>query len=148
MIAVVQRVSHASVTVEGELISTIGQGLLVLVSITHTDDEKKADWLANKVAKLRIFSDAEGKMNLSAADVGGEILSVSQFTLHGNAKKGYRPSFTDAAPPAIAMPLYAYFNKQLEANLGKPVKTSVFGADMKVALLNDGPVTLILDTDK
>lgn len=144
MKAVIQRVTQASVTVEGKEISKIERGFLVLVGITHTDTEKEADFIAKKVTNLRVFEDENCKMNLSINDVGGELLIVSQFTLYGECEKGNRPSFTEAAKPDIANPLYEYFCKKCEET-GIKVKKGIFGADMKVNLLNDGPVTLIIE---
>jgi len=141
---VIQRVSEASVTVADEIISAIGPGYLILVGVTHNDDETRADWLARKVAGLRLFEDDQGLTNLSLADVGGEVLAVSQFTLYANARKGRRPSFVDAARPEVAEPLFERFVATLRRE-GVPVQTGVFGAHMQVALINDGPVTLILD---
>lgn len=146
MRVVVQRVSEASVTVSGRTLSAIGKGLLVLAGVAPQDTEEDAAWLAGKVARMRIFSDEAGKMNLSVADVGGEALVVSQFTLYGSAAKGNRPSFTGAAPPDLALKLYLRLCGCLERELGKPVGRGEFGADMDVALRNDGPVTLILDS--
>lgn len=139
---VVQRVTTASVTVSGELISEIGPGLLVLLGITH--DDTAVDWHVNKVLDLRIFHDEEGKMNRSLLDVGGELLVVSQFTLYGNCEKGRRPSFIEAARPEVAEPLYEAFLARARERLGDRVKAGVFGAEMQVSLLNDGPVTLII----
>jgi D-tyrosyl-tRNA(Tyr) deacylase len=142
---VLQRVKNASVMVEGENISEIGLGLLLLVGVARDDGEAEAGWLAEKVAGLRIFNDENGKMNLSARDVGGEILAVSQFTLLADTRKGKRPSFVYAAPPEEAEPLFDYFCERLrEAGVGA-VKTGSFGAMMDVALVNDGPVTIILE---
>jgi D-tyrosyl-tRNA(Tyr) deacylase len=142
---VLQRVKNASVAVGGERISEIGAGLLLLVGVEGRDGESEADWLAEKIAGLRIFSDEEGKMNLSVRDVGGEILAVSQFTLLADTRKGKRPSFVRAAPPVEAERLFDYFCERLgEAAVG-PVKTGSFGAMMDVALVNDGPVTIILE---
>ncbi len=141
---VIQRVSHASVTVNGEIVAAIGLGYLVLVGVTHDDDDGKADWLARKVAGLRLFEDGRGLTNLSLAEVGGEVLAVSQFTLYANARKGRRPSFVAAAPPEVAEPLFERFVDILRQQ-GVPVQTGVFGAHMQVALVNDGPVTLILE---
>lgn len=145
MRVVVQRVTEASVTVEGEITGQIGPGLLVLVGFAPTDTAAELDWMARKLVQLRIFSDAEGKMNLSVQDVGGEVLVVSQFTLLADARKGTRPSYVQAAPPPVAIPLYEDFVRQLQTLLGRPVATGRFGADMKVRLLNDGPVTIILE---
>jgi D-aminoacyl-tRNA deacylase len=147
MRAVVQRVAEASVTVDGEIVGRIGRGFLVLLGIAHADGEKEATWLARKIVGLRIFEDAEGKMNLGLSDVGGSVLAVSQFTLYGDARKGRRPSFIEAARPEHAQPLYAYFCDEV-AREGIPVERGVFQAEMKVALINDGPVTLWLETEK
>ena len=144
MRAVIQRVSEAGVTVEGRVAGAIGKGLLVLVGIGHADTEETARALAAKIARLRIFQDAAGKMNLSVQDVGGGVLAVSQFTLLADARKGNRPSFTDAAPPEAANRLYEAFCAAL-ADLGLPVARGIFGAHMDVRLTNDGPVTIILD---
>lgn len=145
MRVVVQRVTEASVTVDGEIIGQIGPGLLVLAGFTHTDTAAELDWMARKLVQLRIFSDADDKMNLSVQDTGGELLVVSQFTLLADARKGTRPSYIQAAPPAVSIPLYEEFVRQLQALLGRPVATGRFGADMKVRLLNDGPVTIVLE---
>ncbi len=145
MRALIQRVSEANVVVDSQTIGEIDRGLLVLLGITPTDSEAEANFLANKIAKLRIFSDDDDKMNLSVADIGGSILVVSQFTLYADAKKGNRPSYTDAARPEQAIPLYEYFQKQLKM-IGFHVQSGEFGADMKVNLVNDGPVTIWLDT--
>jgi D-tyrosyl-tRNA(Tyr) deacylase len=145
MRAVVQRVSRASVTIDGESAGSIGAGLVVLLGVTHDDTADNAKWLAEKVAGLRIFNDADGKMNRDLGDVNGAMLIISQFTLYGDCKKGKRPSFIDAAPPPIAIPLYEAFINGVKA-LGIPVATGRFGADMKVELINDGPVTLIVDS--
>ena len=144
MKTVIQRVRSAAVTVEDRIVGQIGPGLLVLLGVEKGDDQARADWLAEKIAGLRIFSDENGKMNLSLRDVGGSLLVVSQFTLAGNCAKGKRPSFDTAAPPAEGQRLYEYF---LEAarRLGLPVETGVFQADMQVTLVNDGPVTFILE---
>jgi D-tyrosyl-tRNA(Tyr) deacylase len=146
MMCVIQRVSSASVTIEGNVKSSIGKGLLVLVGIEDADNQEDIDWLANKVVNLRIFNDSEGVMNVSVKDEGGDIIAVSQFTLHASTKKGNRPSYIKASKPEIAIPLYEKFVKALEANLEKPIQTGEFGADMKVSLLNDGPVTIVIDT--
>lgn len=146
MRVVVQRVSSASVAVNGRVTGEIGRGLLVLQGIVADDTAADGDWLAQKLAKLRIFEDADGKMNLSAADISGGILLVSQFTLHASTAKGTRPSFNAAARPEIARPLYEQFQQQLAAVLGRPVATGEFGAMMQVSLVNDGPVTLIIDS--
>lgn len=141
---VIQRVSRASVTVAGEIVAQIGVGLVVLVGITHEDTVVEAEWLARKVAGLRLFEDEAGLTNLSLADVGGEVLAVSQFTLYANARKGRRPSFSQAARPEIAEPLVQHFVASLR-HTGVPVQTGVFRAHMLVELVNDGPVTLILE---
>ena len=146
MIAVIQRVTSASVTIEGNKRSEISKGLLVLLGVEEADSAEDIEWLSNKIANLRIFNDAEGVMNLSIKDDGGDIIVVSQFTLHASTKKGNRPSYIKAAKPDIAIPLYEKFVKELETLLGKKVQTGEFGADMKVALVNDGPVTIIIDT--
>lgn len=145
MRAVIQRVKHSSVTVDGKILGEIGNGLLVLLGVTHTDTEKEVNWMASKVKDLRIFEDAEGKMNLGLEDIKGELLVISQFTLYGNCIKGRRPGFTEAARPDLAEPLY---KKCLEKCKSFGIKTECgeFGADMKVELLNDGPVTMIIDT--
>lgn len=145
MRALIQRVSEASVTVDGAVVGAIGTGFLVLLGITHDDGEAEAAFLARKIAGLRIFEDDEGKLNRALADVGGAVLAVSQFTLYGDARKGRRPSFTNAARPGHAEPLYQRFCALLRAE-GIPVEQGVFQAEMKVALVNDGPVTLWLDT--
>jgi len=147
MRAVIQRVSEASVTIDGKVYSKVGQGLMILVGFEAADTEKSIDWLCAKIVNLRIFSDAEGKMNLSVLDTCGEILAVSQFTLHAYTRKGNRPSFIRAAPPQVSEPLYHTFVKRLSELLGKPVAAGIFGADMKVALINDGPVTIVVDTE-
>jgi D-tyrosyl-tRNA(Tyr) deacylase len=145
MRAVLQRVSRASVVIDGETVGSISRGLLVLLGVAHADTAAEAQWLAEKVAGLRVFNDEAGKMNRDVADVGGALLVVSQFTLHGDCRKGRRPSFIGAAPPEIAIPLYEAFINALRG-LGLPVQTGRFGAMMQVELVNDGPVTLILDT--
>lgn len=132
-------------TVDGAVVAEIGAGLLVLLGVARGDAAPSAEWLAGKIAALRIFPDTEGKMNRSVIDAGGEVLVVSQFTLFGDVSKGTRPSFNDAAPPDVAVPLYELFTRKLEAAVGRPVKTGKFGADMQVELLNDGPVTLVID---
>ena len=146
MIAVIQRVGEASVVIGGNLKSHIGVGLLVLLGIEDADQDDDIEWLSAKIVNLRIFNDVNGVMNLSVEEVGGEILTVSQFTLYASTKKGNRPSYIKAAKPAVAIPLYEKFVKALESNLGKSVQTGKFGADMKVSLTNDGPVTIIVDT--
>lgn len=146
MRAVIQRVSTASVTIHGEMTSAIAAGFMVLLGIETEDTIDDAAWLCNKIAQLRIFSDENGLMNKDIKDVNGDILVVSQFTLHAAYKKGNRPSFIKAARPEQAIPLYEYFIAALSEKLGKPVATGTFGADMKVALVNDGPVTIVMDT--
>lgn len=146
MKAVLQRVTEASVTIEGESVANIKTGLLILVGIEDADTAEDISWLTAKIVKLRIFGDDSGVMNCSVQDIDGDIIVVSQFTLHANTKKGNRPSYIKAARPEVAIPLYEAFVKQLETDLGKPVQTGKFGADMKVALLNDGPVTILVDT--
>jgi D-tyrosyl-tRNA(Tyr) deacylase len=143
--AVIQRVSQAQVDVGSETVGRIERGILVLLGVAKGDEEKEADWLAEKIVNLRIFEDSEGKMNLSLMDIAGELLVVSQFTLAGNCAKGRRPSFDTAAPPAEANRLYEYFVSKMK-NLGCPVATGIFQADMQVGLINDGPVTFILET--
>lgn len=144
MRALIQRVSKASVTVDGQTISSIGNGLVVLLGVGHADGEEQAHWLAEKIATLRIFSDADGKMNLSAQDVKGEAIVVSQFTLFADAQKGRRPSFIDAARPEVAAPLVERFASFLREQ-GVPTQTGIFGADMLVEIHNDGPVTIWLE---
>ena len=146
MRVVLQRVTNASVTIDGSLYSEIGKGLLVLVGVCAEDGDDDINWLCNKVVNLRIFDDENGVMNRSVKDVGGQILAVSQFTLMAMTKHGNRPSYIKAASPDISIPLYERFVAKLEELLGKKVMTGVFGADMKVALLNDGPVTICIDT--
>lgn len=146
MRAVIQRVSEASVTIHGQVRSSVKKGLLVLVGIEDADTAEDIQWLSGKIVNLRIFDDAGGVMNLALKDVGGDILLISQFTLHAATKKGNRPSYIRASKPEIAIPLYEAMVRQLETDLGKPIGTGEFGADMKVALLNDGPVTIIIDT--
>lgn len=141
-----QRVSQASVTIDNQIFSQIDKGLLLLLGIEEEDNQLDIEWLVKKVLGMRIFSDAEGKMNLSVQDIKGEILVVSQFTLHASTKKGNRPSFIKAAKPAVAIPLYEQFIKHLQDGLEKEVKTGEFGADMKVSLVNDGPVTIWIDS--
>lgn len=145
MKAVIQRVQYASVAVEGNIIGKIEKGFLILLGITHEDTEKDVLWLANKIKDLRVFEDENGKMNLSLEEVKGEVLIVSQFTLYGNCMKGRRPAFIDAARPEIAIPLYENFVKTFES-FGIKTESGKFGADMKVELLNDGPVTLIIES--
>lgn len=146
MIAVVQRVSSASVEIDNTVKASIGKGLLVLVGIEDADGSEDIEWLAGKIVNLRIFNDSEGVMNVSVKEAGGEMIVVSQFTLHASTKKGNRPSYIKASKPDVAIPLYEKFVKATETLLGKPVQTGEFGADMKVSLLNDGPVTIIIDT--
>jgi D-tyrosyl-tRNA(Tyr) deacylase len=145
MRAVVQRVTQARVRIDGEVVGEIGAGLVVLLGVTHADTTEQAKWLADKIAGLRIFADEAGKMNRDVTEAGGGILVVSQFTLYGDCRKGRRPSFIDAAPPPIAVPLYEAFINGVKA-LGVPVATGRFGADMQVELVNDGPVTLSVDS--
>lgn len=146
MIAVVQRVQSASVSIQGAVHSSIAAGLMVLIGIEEADDQADVEWLSAKIVNLRIMDDAEGVMNLSVKDKGGEILVVSQFTLHASTKKGNRPSYIKAARPEKAIPVYQDFIKSVSAELGKNIQTGVFGADMKIGLVNDGPVTIIIDT--
>ena len=148
MKAVIQRVTHASVKVDGETVGSCGQGFLILLGVMAGDDEKEADKLVNKTVNLRIFEDENGKMNLSSLDIGSEMLVVSQFTLCADCTHGRRPSFTPSAPPDEANRLYEYFVHRLKENGISHVETGVFGADMKVELLNDGPVTIILDSSE
>ncbi len=147
MKAVVQRVNSASVTIDNKIISQIDQGLLILLGITAQDNQEDIQWLANKIVNLRIFNDNSGTMNNSVIDSGGDLIIVSQFTLMANTKKGNRPSYIRAAKPEIAIPLYEQFIQKTEVLLGKKVGTGVFGADMKIDLQNDGPVTIIIDTE-
>ena len=147
MVVVIQRVSFAKVEVESKTVGQIGAGLLVLIGISTEDGNPQADFLVSKICQLRIFSDFEGKMNKSILDLGLEVLVVSQFTLLADASQGNRPSYINAARPEKAIPLYEYFCNSLEKRIEKPVQKGVFGADMKVQLLNDGPVTIVLDTD-
>lgn len=146
MRAVIQRVSSARVTVDRIIVGEIGTGLLVLVGVGHDDTEADGQWLAEKITGLRIFEDADGKMNRSVVDCGGDVLVVSQFTLLASTRKGTRPSFNDAARPEMAVPLYDAFVRQASAALGRPVQTGKFGAMMDVALVNSGPVTLVIDS--
>ena len=146
MKAVIQRVSQSSVTINEEIVAQIQQGLLVLVGIEDADNQQDINWLTSKIANLRIFGDENEVMNLSLKDINGEIIVVSQFTLHAATKKGNRPSYIKASKPEIAIPLYESFVKQMEIELGKKIQTGQFGADMKVSLINDGPVTIIIDT--
>lgn len=146
MIAVVQRVSSSSVVIDGRMQSQIGLGLLVLVGIEEADGLEDIEWLAAKIVNLRIFNDEQGVMNVSVKDAGGDILVVSQFTLHASTKKGNRPSYIKAARPEVAIPVYEKFKEALAIQLQRPVASGVFGADMKVLLVNDGPVTILIDT--
>ena len=146
MRVVIQRVSRASVTIDDKEFSSIGKGMLVLAGFEHADTTGDLDWMSAKIVNLRIFSDHAGVMNLSVMETGGEILLVSQFTLHASTKKGNRPSYIRSAPPDIAIPLYEHFIRKVAEQLGKEVKTGIFGADMKIDLLNDGPVTIIIDS--
>lgn len=146
MRTVIQRVTSANVSIGGEVVGEIGKGVMLLLGITPEDTRQDADWLVGKISKLRIFDDANGVMNLSLQDIGGEALVVSQFTLMASYKKGNRPSYIHAAPPTVAIPLYEYFVAQLQQTLGRPVPTGQFGADMQVSLTNDGPVTIVMDS--
>lgn len=146
MKAVIQRVSKASVTIEGDLVANINSGLLILLGIVEQDTQEDIDWLVNKISNCRIFNDDNQVMNRSLIDINGEAIVVSQFTLHASTKKGNRPSYIKAAKPEIAIPLYEAFVKQIQSVLNKTVQTGQFGADMKVELLNDGPVTIIMDS--
>lgn len=146
MKTVIQRVSSASVTIDSKIVAEIRKGLLVLVGIEDADSQEDIDWLCQKIANLRIFGDENEVMNLSVKDIEGDIIVVSQFTLHAMTKKGNRPSYIKASKPEIAIPMYENFVLQLENELGKKVQTGIFGADMKVSLLNDGPVTIVIDS--
>lgn len=146
MIAVVQRVSESSVKIDGEIKSEIGTGVMILLGIEEADNQEDVEWLSRKIANMRIFNDDEGVMNKSLLDFDGEALVISQFTLHASTKKGNRPSYIKAARPDVAIPLYEAFKKQLATDLGKDIGSGEFGADMKVSLVNDGPVTIIIDT--
>ena len=146
MKVVIQRVSEASVTIDSQIVAQINKGLLILVGIESEDNLEDINWLVSKIVYLRIFGDANNIMNLSVKDIDGEIIVVSQFTLHALTKKGYRPSYIKAAKPEIAIPMYEKFVQLLELELGKKIQTGQFGADMKVALVNDGPVTIIMDS--
>lgn len=146
MIALIQRVSEASVKINGIIKGDIQEGFVVLLGVTHTDTQDDIEWLSKKITGMRIFSDEEGRMNLDLNSVNGNILLISQFTLYSSTKKGNRPSFLEAARPEIAIPLYEKMIFQLEKDLGKPIQTGEFGADMKVSLINNGPVTIILDS--
>jgi len=146
MRVVIQRVSSASVSIADKNVGEIGTGLMILVGIETDDNQKDIDWLANKISNLRIFSDSDGLMNLSLKDIDGEILVISQFTLHAKTKKGNRPSYVKAARPEIAIPLYENFKLALTKAIGKKIKSGQFGANMQVALVNDGPVTIVIDS--
>jgi D-aminoacyl-tRNA deacylase len=146
MRAVIQRVREASVTVDDHVAGSVGQGLLIFLGIEDADNEEDILWLSGKIVNLRIFDDSDGVMNLSVKDTGGEILLVSQFTLHASTKKGNRPSYIRASKPEIAVPMYEKMIRQLETDLGKKIQTGVFGADMQVRLWNNGPVTITIDT--
>jgi D-tyrosyl-tRNA(Tyr) deacylase len=146
MRAVIQRVTHCSLAIDEKEFSRIGEGLLVLLGVEETDTEKEADYLASKISQMRIFNDENGKMNLSVNDIQGEVMVVSQFTLFAETKKGNRPSFIRAARPEQAIPLYDYFVEKISALIPKPAATGQFGADMKITLLNDGPVTIIMES--
>ena len=146
MKVVIQRVNEASVSIDGQVVGAIQKGLMVLLGIETTDTMEDVDWLSNKIVQMRIFDDAEGVMNLSVKEVGGNILLVSQFTLHASTKKGNRPSYIAAAKHDISIPLYEAMIKKLTADMGAPIQTGVFGAEMKVALINNGPVTIIVDS--
>lgn len=146
MRVVIQRVSEASVTIDSQIVASIQKGLLVLVGIEDADTQEDIDWLTAKIAKIRIFGDENDVMNLSVQDVDGDIIVVSQFTLHAGTKKGNRPSYIKASKPEIAIPLYENFVRKLESEMGKKVQTGEFGADMKVSLINDGPVTILIDS--
>lgn len=146
MRAVIQRVSQASVMINGVVKGTVGPGLLVLLAVEDSDTDEDIEWLSGKIVRLRIFSDEQGLMNRSVQDIGGEILLVSQFTLFASTKKGNRPSYSRSARPEVAIPMYEKFIGRLTADFGKTIQTGEFGADMKVSLVNDGPVTIIIDT--
>lgn len=146
MRSVIQRVSSASVTIAGQTKSSIQTGLLVLLGIEETDTTEDIEWLSGKIVRLRVFPDDQGVMNRGVQETGGELMVVSQFTLHASTKKGNRPSYIRAARPEVAVPLYEAFVRKISEDLGKPVPTGEFGADMQVALVNDGPVTLVIDT--
>ncbi|HEY9116804.1 MAG TPA: D-aminoacyl-tRNA deacylase [Roseivirga sp.] len=146
MIAVVQRVSESSVKINGHVKSEIGVGVMILLGIEEADEQDDVEWLSRKIANMRIFNDEQGVMNKSLTEVEGEALVISQFTLHASTKKGNRPSYIKAAKPDIAIPLYEAFKRQLSLDLGKEIGSGEFGADMKVSLINDGPVTIIIDT--
>mgnify|MGYP003641326892 CR=1 FL=1 len=143
---VLQRVTEASVSVDGTVVGEVAKGMAVLLGIEHEDEKSDADWLIKKIIDLRIFSDSGGRMNLSSKDIGGEFLVISQFTLHASTKKGNRPSYVKAARPDVAIPLYEYFIEELKSVSQSKVATGKFGADMKVSLINDGPVTIVMDS--
>jgi D-aminoacyl-tRNA deacylase len=146
MKVVLQRVIEASVSIDNRIHSQINNGILVLLGVEHSDTAEDIDWLVKKIVNLRVFNDDNGVMNLSLLDVGGDVMVVSQFTLHARTKKGNRPSYVDAAPPLVSIPLYEQFVAVMQTEVGRNVATGVFGADMKVSLVNDGPVTIIIDT--
>ena len=146
MKAVIQRLTKASVTIEGKINGQIGHGLLILMGIEDADTDDDIDWLSSKIVNLRIFNDDKGVMNISVKDIAGDILLISQFTLHASTKKGNRPSYVKASKPEIAIPIYEKMITQLSIDLDKKIQTGIFGADMKVELLNDGPVTIVIDT--
>ena len=146
MKVIIQRVLQASVTIESRIVSQIQEGLVILVGIEDLDNQEDIHWLTSKIINLRIFNDEKDVMNLSVKDINGEIIVVSQFTLHASTKKGNRPSYIKASKPEIAIPLYESFVSQLESELGKKIQTGIFGADMKVSLVNDGPVTIVIDS--
>jgi D-tyrosyl-tRNA(Tyr) deacylase len=146
MRALVQRVASASVSIEGTVKSRIGKGLLILLGVESADNQEDIQWLSNKIAGLRVFDDENGVMNLSVKDISGAVMVVSQFTLHARVKKGFRPSYIDAAPPPVSIPLYEEFVAAMEQELGAPVATGEFGAMMQIELINDGPVTIWIDT--
>jgi len=146
MRVVIQRVTEASVKISGEIKSSIGNGLLVLLGIEEADNEDDIEWLCGKISRLRVFNDADGVMNLSLMESGGDVLLISQFTLQASTKKGNRPSYIKAAKPEVAIPLYEKFILRLEKDAGREIHTGIFGADMKVSLVNDGPVTIIIDS--
>lgn len=146
MRVVLQRVSEAAVQIDGKVYGEIGQGLLILIGIENADTQEDIDWLVKKIVNLRIFADKEGVMNLSLLDINGELLIISQFTLHARTKKGNRPSYIQAAPPEVSIPLYEDFKIALAQITGRPIEAGLFGADMKVSLVNDGPVTISLDS--
>ena len=146
MRAVIQRVTKASVTIEGKIYGQIQNGLLVLIGIENADRDEDIEWLSSKIVNLRIFNDDKGVMNISVKDISGDILLISQFTLHASTKKGNRPSYIKASKPEIAIPIYEKMIQHLSIDLGKEIQTGIFGADMKVELLNDGPVTIVIDT--